>query len=220
MTEFTEEKVSAGISLYTKFFLSIYDWLALGYFCHLVWKCPSCHMLDIYNKHITGNHLDIGVGTGYFLDKCRLPSPEPRLAIMDLNPNSLDMAGKRLIRYYPEVYKRNVLDNFNIEAPPFDSIGIMNLLHCLPGNMEEKGVIFKNMKEVLISGGTIFGSTILCKGAKNNLVADLTLKWNNRKGVMTNLGYGIEDIKETLSTYFSESIVWRVGYIALFWAKM
>ncbi|MFC1991606.1 class I SAM-dependent methyltransferase [Chloroflexota bacterium] len=220
MTEFTEEKVYAGISLYTKFFLSIYDWLALGYFCRFIWKCPSYHMLDIYNQHITGNHLDIGVGTGYFLDKCRFPSLEPRLAIMDLNPNSLNMAGKRLIRYNPEVYRRNVLEKFNTGAPSFASIGIMNLLHCLPGNMKQKGIIFKNMKEVLIPGGTIFGSVILHKGVKTNLVADLALKWNNRKGIMTNLDDDIRDVKETLSQYFSESMVWMTGYVVFFWARI
>lgn len=217
-TEFTEKQVNAGIALYTRLFLSVYDLLALRYFCRLIWKCPSSQLLALYNRYVTANHLDIGVGTGYFLDKCSFPSGEPRLAIMDLNQNSLDVAGKRLGRYNPEIYKRNVLESFDIGTPPFASVGILNLLHCLPGNMKEKGIIFDNIKEVLIPGGIVFGSTILYKGARANPVGDLALRWNNRTGFMTNLDDDIEDVKATLSRYFPESRVWRTGYMVFFWA--
>lgn len=132
------ERVKAAQSLYTKPVLAIYDWLLLGLHCRYVWRCPSHHMLELYNRHVSVNHLDVGVGTGYFLDRCKFPTASPRLALMDLNRNCLEVSGKRLARYKPSVYQRNVLDPINIDTPGFDSIGMMNLLHCLPGNIKEQ----------------------------------------------------------------------------------
>jgi hypothetical protein len=83
---------------------------------------------------------------------------------MDLNPNSLAAAGKRLARYAPEIYCRNVLEPFALDAPPFDSVGLLNLFHCLPGNMTTKTAVFEHVREVLSPGGVVFGSTILSRG--------------------------------------------------------
>lgn len=109
MPSISPERVQAGQALYTKVFLSIYDGFALGLNCRFLWKCPSHHMLELYNQYVSANHLEIGVGTGYFLDRCRFPTANPRLALMDLNPNCLEVSGKRLARYAPEIYWRNVL---------------------------------------------------------------------------------------------------------------
>ncbi len=92
---------------------------------------------------------------------------------MDLNPNSLAVAARRLARYHPETYLRNVLDPIQIDAPPFDSVGIANLLHCLPGTMATKKVVFDNLKAVLNPGGTLFGCTVLWKGVKRSPLATL-----------------------------------------------
>ena len=91
--------VWAGQALYTPFFLYIYDWFALGLNCRWVWGSPTKHVIELYNQHVSGNHLDIGVGTGYFLVKCILPTATPRLVLVDLNPNSLAIAQKRLRHY-------------------------------------------------------------------------------------------------------------------------
>jgi len=56
----------SGQNLYSRAFLSIYDWFALGLHCRYVWQCPSGNVLNFYNQHISASHLDIGVGTGYF----------------------------------------------------------------------------------------------------------------------------------------------------------
>jgi ubiquinone/menaquinone biosynthesis C-methylase UbiE len=219
MTEIIDEKVKAGISLYTRPFLFVYDWFALGYGCHRLWNCPSQHILELYNKHVTANHLDIGVGTGYFMDKCRFPSPRPRLVLMDLNLNSLNMAKKRLARYNPKVYQRNALEPFDTDEATFDSVGIVHLLHCLPGNMETKSVVFKSVLEVLNPGGVLFGSTIMPSRVKKNWLSDFTLKRVNQRGIMTNLDDTVEDLKEQLNRYFSESSVTVIGYVALFRAR-
>lgn len=219
MAEVTAKQVQAGIALYSRVFLAVYDWFALGFSCRLIWKCPVHHMLRLYNEHVSDNHLDIGVGTGYFMDHCQFPVANPSLALMDLSPNSLRVAGKRLSRYQPEVYQRNVLEPFEIDAPPFDSVGIMNLLHCLPGDLKSKGVVFENIKRVLTTGGTVFGSTILTRGIKRNLIATLILKKINRWGFMSNADDDVASLQELLRHHFSESSVTVIGYEALFWAR-
>ena len=153
------------------------------------------------------------------MDKCRFPKPQPRLVLMDLNHNSLNIAGKRLARYNPETYHRNVLEPFNLDIPPFDSVGIMNLLHCLPGDMKTKGVVFNNISEVLKPGGVVFGSSIMYKGMKRNPMISKILDMINRWGFMTNLEDTVEDLKESLDRYFKESSVKVIGYEVLFRAR-
>jgi ubiquinone/menaquinone biosynthesis C-methylase UbiE len=219
MKEITEGKVLKAASPYTKLFLSLYDFAALGFGLRFIWGCPSHKLVQLYNDNVTANHLDIGVGTGYFMDKCRFPSPQPRVALMDLNVNSLETTAKRLTRYHPETYKRNVLEPFNLKAPPFDSIGMTHLLHCLPGNMETKGVVFKYAREILNPGGIIFGSTILNKGVRPNPLRLGSLKMINLSGIMTNLDDSVASLKANLQKYFPESAVWTIGSEALFRAR-
>lgn len=88
----TSEQVVAGQAVYSKSTLGIYDWFVVGFSNRLIWKCPSAHILALYDRHVTANHLDVGVGTGYFLDHCRFPSDHPRLGLMDLNQNCLEAA--------------------------------------------------------------------------------------------------------------------------------
>lgn len=216
MSVTNNEQVEAGAALYSKFFLYIYDWMALGLFSSLIWKCPSRYLLKLYNENVTANHLDIGVGTGYFLDNCRFPSSAPRLVLMDLNRNSLEVAKRRLARYNPEVYRRNALEPFDIGAAGFDSISLMNLLHCLPGDMGSKEVVFEHAGAVLNRGGILFGSTILGRGEEWGGLAGLTLKLTNRAGFMTNLEDDIGTLKESLSRHFRDISVRVTGCQALF----
>ena len=218
MRTIAEERVKAGIALYSRFILTIYDWVFLGYQCRFYWRCPVHYLLESYNQHVSANHLDIGVGTGYFMDKCKFPSTSIRLALMDLSDNSLRAASKRLIRYKPEVYKRNVLEPFDIDAPAFDSIGMMNLLHCLPGDLKTKTIVFEHAKEVMNPGAVVFGSTILYEGVKRSAWATLALKYCNKKRFMDNMNDSLEDLRESLQHTFSESSVKVIGCEALFWA--
>lgn len=219
MTAVSRKRVEAGISLYTRPLLFVYDSLLLGCGCRFLWSCPSRDMLELYNEYISANHLDIGVGSGYFMDKCRFPSTSPRIVLMDLNPNSLRAASKRLARFNPETYRRNVLEPFDLAIPPFDSIGMMNLLHCLPGDMKTKKVAFQNSLELLNPGGTVFGSTILYRGVRRSALATSILRITNRLGIMTNLDDEVEDLEKNLKDLFSECGVKITGCEALFWAR-
>jgi ubiquinone/menaquinone biosynthesis C-methylase UbiE len=123
------EQVAAGQAIYTKRMLGIYDFLVLGLSNRLIWRCPTQRLVEHYNRHVTANHLDVGVGTGYFLDHCRFPSSTPRVALMDLNQNALDFTSHRIARCKPETWIRNVLEPISIDAAAFDSVGINYLLH-------------------------------------------------------------------------------------------
>ncbi len=218
MAEIDRGKVEAGASVYSKHNLSLYEWI-FRFNCRYAWKCPVDNMLQMYNRHVTANHLDIGVGTGYFVDCCKFPSPNPRLVLMDLNPNCLETARNRLSRYNPEVYQRNVLEPFNLAIPPFDSVGLMNVLQCLPGDMVTKQIVFENVKAVLKPGGILFGSSIFYKGVDRNILATMLTKLFNLRKIFTNMEDDIEVFKQNLNHHFSESHVQIAGCEALFWAK-
>ena len=219
MIDIDERRLKASISLYTKAFLTMYDFWVLGYNCTFLWKCPSRNLLEMYNRYISNNHLDIGVGTGYFMDKCVYSAPRPDIALMDLSENSLAVALKRLERYHPRVYIGNALEKFNVNGRKFDSIAMMNLLHCLPGDMNTKTIVLDNAAEVLNAGGVLFGSTILYYGVRHNLMSTLMLKWSNRKGIMTNLDDDIDVLRRGLEKRFKEWSVSIIGCMALFLAK-
>src|SRR5699024_9100523 len=151
------EQVLAGQAVYTKGVLAAYDFVVLGVSNRFLWKCSTQDLVAHYNKHVSANHLDVGVGTGYFLDHCRFPSTSPRVALMDLNQNSLDFAARRIARYKPETYRRSILDPIQIDAPKFDSLGINYLLHCIPGTIESKSIAFEHLRALMNPGAVIFG---------------------------------------------------------------
>jgi len=224
-SETTSIKVSpqrfwASQVLYTRGFISIYDRLALGLMSNYIWKCPSDNIIRLYNQHVSSNHLDVGVGTGYFLDKCRFPASNPRLVLADLNLNSLAISRKRLARYSPRTHRCNALEPLEIDGPHFDSIGINYLLHCLPVTMQAKGIVFEHLKTLLNPGGVLFGTTFLYKGMKRNFMATCSFYWLNLMGIMTNKQDDIEGLKHNLALHFAESDVEIIGCGALFWGRL
>lgn len=212
----TPEQVQAGHAVYTKRFLRIYDVLVLRFLSRFVYRCPSSRLLRHYNEHVSANHLDIAVGTGFFLERCRFPTSRPRLGLMDINENSLEVARQRLARFEPEVYRRNVLEPIEIDTPRFDSAGMNYLLHCLPGDIRSKAVVFEHVKPLLNPGGVIFGATMLFGGVPVNALARDGMKRLNKQGVMTNENDDLDGLKWSLSQHLSDVTVEVVGTAALF----
>jgi ubiquinone/menaquinone biosynthesis C-methylase UbiE len=214
------QRLWASQALYTKGFLYVYDRLALGLTSRLIWKCPPEKILNLYNQHVSANHLDVGVGTGYFLDNCKFPVPNPRLVLVDLKHNSLAVARKRLARYSPRTYRQNALEPLEIDGPRFDSIGVNHLLHCLPVTMQAKGTVFEHLKALLNPGGILFGTTLLYGGVERSFLATYTYYWLNLMGIMTNRQDDIEGLKKNLELHFVESNIEVIGCGALFWGRV
>ena len=217
--EVSPRRFWASQALYTRWFLAAYDRIALGLTSRFIWECPSDNIIKLYNQYVSVNHLDVGIGTGYFLDNCTFPVPNPRLVLVDLKPNSLAVARKRLARYSPQSYRQNALEPLEIDGPHFDSIAVNYLLHCLPVTMQAKGTVFEHLKILLNPGGILFGTTLLYSGVKRNFMATYTYYWLNLLGIMTNKQDDVEGLKQNLTRHFKESDIEVIGCGALFWGR-
>ncbi len=207
--------IEAGKAIYSRLVLSIYDLYVLGLSNHLIWNCPTRLLLDNYDAHVSTNHLDVGVGTGYFLDKCCFSIRHPSITLLDLNANSLAVTAKRLKRYQPETYQHNVFEPLTLKKR-FDSIGMNYLLHCLPGDMEDKAVVFHNLSEVLNPGGVLFGSTLVNDEGTQNWAARRLMDIYNNKGIFTNRNDTTHDLEVILADRFSKYSLKTVGNAAIF----
>jgi ubiquinone/menaquinone biosynthesis C-methylase UbiE len=211
-----EEQVLAGQAVYTKQALRAYDFVVLGVSNRFIWKCPTKRLVEHYDRHVTSNHVDVGVGTGYFLDKCRFPSPTPRIALIDLNQNTLDFASRRIARYKPETHRRSVLEPIRIDAAKFDSVGLNYLLHCLPGSIESKSVALDHLKALMNPNAVLFGSTLLQSGIERNWFAKRLMDIYNKKGIFSNQADDLDSLTEELRKRFKDVSVEVVGCAALF----
>jgi 2-polyprenyl-3-methyl-5-hydroxy-6-metoxy-1,4-benzoquinol methylase len=211
----TDEQVAAGQAVYSERLLRSYDFLVLGVSNRWIWKCPTARLEEHYRAHVSANHLDVGVGTGYFLDRCRFPSPSPRVALMDLNPTALAYAARRIARYRPETYRRNVLEPIAIDAPKFDSVGINYLLHCVPGSIASKALVFAHLKDLMNPGAVIFGSTLLQGGVSRSWLARRVMDAYNQRGIFSNRADDLEGLRRALGS-FREVSIEVAGCAALF----
>lgn len=215
----TSEEVIAGQAIYSRSVLSIYDIWVLGISNSFIWKCPSSRILSLFNQHVSANHLDVGVGTGYFLDRCKFPAANPRVALMDLNENSLHAAAARISRYKPEIYKHNVLEPVTQSIASFDSISVNYLFHCLPGPLSQKGVLLDYLHPLLNENGVLFGSTILQGDVKRGYPARKLMGVYNKKGIFSNTQDDLQSLQQSLSKRYREFGVEVQGCVALFWGR-
>ena len=216
MTQPSPEEIAAGHAFYTKRSLAVYDLAILGYFSRVAWRCPARRILEHYDECVSGNHLDVGVGTGWFLDRCTYPTVPPRLALMDLNTECLDVAARRVARYRPEVHVANILEPLSIDAERFDSIGLNYVLHCLPGSIREKAVVFEHLQVLANPGAIVFGATLLHDGVRRNWMARQVMARNNRHGIFSNADDDLVGLEWALAQHLTDAEVEVVGCVGLF----
>lgn len=214
------KEAAAGAAVYSKFILFFYDLLVMVFENHFVWKCPTGKIIEFYNQHVSDRHLDIGVGTGYFLDRCTFPDPHPVIHLMDLNRNSLEKTSKRIKRYQPVTHRWNILEPIPIDLPKFNSICISNILHCLPGSIETKDAVFKNLKRFIAEGGIVFGLTILGRNVKVGLLYKLFNGMYNRLSIFSNARDDAEGLEKLLKSNFTQYSIDTIGSVAFFSCKI
>ncbi len=210
--------VEAGQAVYTKAMLSFYDLWVLGFSNSFLWQCPTKLLREVFVNNATNNHLDVGVGTGYYLDKC-LNNTKRRLALLDLNPNSLESTASRVSRFEPEIYRANILDTLDLQCDKFDSISMNYLLHCLPGPLKEKSLVFKNLRPFLNDNGVIFGCTIVGKDVEAGYLARKLMSVYKKKGIFDNYQGSLNVLSSSIHEYFRVVDIQVIGCVAIFTAN-
>ncbi|WP_024806275.1 class I SAM-dependent methyltransferase [Nocardia sp. BMG51109] len=215
----TEARLRAGIEPYHRRMLAVYDWLVLGLVCRWVWRCPRSKMLAQYNSHVGARHLDLGPGTGWFLDECRFPTANPAITLVDLSDGVLAGTARRISRYRPVTRTANVLEPLDLGAVQFDSVGMNFLLHCLPGPLDRKAAVFDSVIPYLADNARIFGSTVLGADERHTAVSRALQRRLNRADSFSNETDRAEDLARALAARFTEVEISRSGVVCLFAAR-
>ena len=211
-----------GAAVYSDRVLKIYDRWVLGFSNHYAWKCPTdAVLLPFFRQHLSANHLDVGVGSGYYLAHSS-DQPGQKVTLLDLNDNSLRAAGSRIAHLQPTLVRDDVLQSSGaLGDRKFDSISLFYLLHCLPGNMAQKARrVFAALGPHLSQTGVLYGATILGDEVNHNWLGRRLVGLYNRKGIFGNSHDTQASLQAALTEHFAKVAVWRVGKVALFRAEM
>jgi ubiquinone/menaquinone biosynthesis C-methylase UbiE len=199
----------------------VYDWWVLGISNRFAWECPTkTVLLPFYKEHVGRRHLDVGVGTGFYLAHAGLNSFH-EITLLDLNDNSLRVAAARLKQANVRILKQNVMHPLLLQPPEtrYDSISLFYLLHCLPGSMEDKETAIAHLKRCLSRDGVIYGATVLGDEADHNPFGRLLMKAYNRKGFFSNRADTIDGLQRILKKQFESVQVQQHNKVALFVAR-
>jgi len=203
-----------GQSDYGRVLLRLYDPLVLGPIIRFVWRFPRQEGIRLYQEHIRPNHLDVGPGTGYFLEHAGLPVGS-KVTILDPNPNVLRHVAGRLRNLDVTAIEADVLKPLPTPGP-FDSAALSAVLHCLPGPMERKALAIENVARVMAPGGVLFGASVLGKSAKHTRLGRAFLWAFNRRGAFGNLDDTEAGLRDILGRSFRSVKLETIGSVAVF----
>ncbi len=203
-----------GQSEYTRPLLKLYDPLVLGPIARFVWRCPATRLVERYRQRIRSRHLDVGPGTGYFLERSGLPDGSP-VTILDPNPNVLRHVSQRLVQLDITAVEADVLKPLPVSGP-FDSAALHLVIHCLPGPLPRKAAAVANVAAVLAPDGVLFGASVLGTSGRHTWAARRMLDAFNRQGGFDNLNDTEEGLGEILAASFEHVELETVGSVAIF----
>lgn len=216
----TQDQVHAGQAIYSPLTLRAYDLVVHGISNHWMWRCPTHQIERLYDRNVSASHVDIGVGTGYFLARAHWPVAQPAVTLVDLNANCLARASHRIARFAPRTVRTNVLSPLPDDlGGPFTSAGLCYLLHCLPGTIPEKAIVFDHLMPHLARGAHVFGATILGRDIAMNWAARRLMAIYNAKGVFSNACDTYADLEDALQSRFDAVEMRLEGVVALFEAR-
>lgn len=206
----------AGQAAYTRWSLKGYDALVLTASNRLIWRCPTPRLLAHYDSHVGTPHLDIGPGTGYYLDRCRFGEDSPRITLLDPNPAVLEHASSRIARFRPTEHGADALRPLDLPHRTFRSVGINYVLHCLPGDIAAKAKVLDHVLPLVAPGGVVFGSTIVSDADRHTWLSRRAMGVYNAKGIFSNEGDDLAGLERELAARFPAYDLETRGAVTLF----
>lgn len=214
-----KEITQHGSKVYTPLTLRLYDWWVLGVSNRFAWQCSTSDALvPHFKKHAGKCHLDIGAGTGFYLQHLPIDSD---VWVMDMNSNSLAAAQQRVRHtHHVTTIKHDIYDPLPQQCVgKFDSVSLYYLLHCLPGTMTEKAIAIRNAASALNHKGVLFGATILGDDADHNMFGKQLMHFYNAKRIFSNRQDNEPALRHILTTLFEQVETCCIGKVVLFSAS-
>lgn len=220
MTTTTELPPDAGWAAYSPALLRAYDAVVLGVSNRVLWRCPAGTLREQYDAFVSSVHLDVGPGTGYFLDRCTFSVAHPQITLLDANLDVLACAAKRLARYGPTTVQADIRKPLPLPERHFESIGMGYGLHCLPCAMSTKRTVLANLATLLRSNGVLFGSTILGRSPAHTRGSKVVQRLYNRRGIFANVDDDLDTLRSVLGSVFARHELAIHGTVAVFAAHV
>ena len=209
------EKTEKSQAFFNPWLLSIYDFFVFRFISPYLWGCSKNQLIDRYMELSGHTHLEIGVGTGFLLDQYNPGNID--LSLMDLSNVCLERSAKRLRRYQPTIWRKNILHPIDGVNKPFDSISINYVMHCVAGEFTHKGAAFGHLKKLLKPDGVLFGTSVM-KTDESNIFALIFMWLLNKVGVFNNTGDNITELEKSLKQHFSYVVVEKKSASVMFYA--
>lgn len=216
----TAVEVFDGAAIYRGGTLNRYD-KVLYVNSRFFWGCHKREITSNYQAVVrdSSRHLEIGVGTGYCPANSQFAVPDPEITLVDLNPQTLEFAARRLAPLRTRRIQANALEPLTEAGVPersFDSVAVNLLLHCIPGDISAKEAVLANAVTAARPGGRIVGATVLAKGVHVSLAGRWLMRRKNAKGIFHNLDDSLADLDAALRRHCAEYHLKVRGAMALF----
>jgi len=194
----------------------LYDLGLYRFVTPFIWRCPTDRLLEHYIENLSDSHLEIGVGSGFFLERTLCPDMLLRLVLLDLNERCLEKSAQRLEAFAPSIRRHNILDPIDPGEPRFSSVAMNYVLHCIGGDFHQLRTVFSNVRCKLEEGGVFFGATLLSRSKEQSLWAMGLMKVLNWMGIFNNTEHELGSLQRALESEFREVDISMVGNAAVF----
>ena len=172
--------------------------------------------MDNYVENISDNHLEIGVGSGFFLEHTLCTDFVRRLVLLDLNERCLAKSAARLDAFDPQIRHHDILEPLESEADQFGSVGMNYVLHCIAGGFCCNQRIFGHVQSQLADGGVFSGATLVRQPIQDGSLSWLLMRVLNGLGIFNNTDHTVRELRRALEASFREVEISIVGNAAVF----
>lgn len=194
----------------------LYDLGLYRFVTPFIWRCSTQRLLDNYVENISRDHLEIGVGSGYFLKRTLCADFLERLVLLDLNRRCLKKSAARLREYAPLERHHNILLPLAVDGRKHKSIGMNYVLHCIPGDFVTNQRIITHVRSLLQDNGVFFGATLLNHSVRDGVWSWVMMRLLNAVGIFHNKNHTLADLRKVLETNFHDVEITLVGSAAIF----